>query len=97
MRLNNWNIERRGPHIWQAASLVSEIQSLEPDLVVLTEAHTHFLDRLGGHTLSHRGYDHGPKADSEQLVVIWSKAPWKPVHCQILSPCWVALFSAKQL
>lgn len=76
MRLINWNIERRGPHTWQAASLVSEIQSFEPDLVVLTEAHTHSLNLLGGHTLSHRGYDHGPKADSEQLVVIWSKAPW---------------------
>lgn len=79
MRLINWNIERRGPHTWQAASLVSEIQSLQPDLVVLTEAHLTSLESMGGHVLSHRGYVAGPKADSERLVLIWSKAPWTEI------------------
>jgi hypothetical protein len=75
MRLINWNIERRGPNAWQAASIVSEIAGLDPDLVVLTEAHTDSLERLGGHSLSHPGYNASRKVDSERLVVIWSKAP----------------------
>ncbi len=79
MRLINWNIERRGPHTWQAASLVSEIHSLQPDLVVLTEAHVSSLESMGGHVQTHRGYVVGPKADSERLVLIWSKAPWTEV------------------
>ena len=51
MRIVNWNIERRGPHTWQAASLASEIQSLDPDIVFLTEGHHHSLEALGGFTL----------------------------------------------
>ena len=77
MRLVNWNIERRGPQTWQAASLVSEIGSLNPDLVFLTEAHHDSLDALAGHSLSHRGYDSGRKKDSERLVLMWSRSGWE--------------------
>ena len=79
MRLINWNIERRGPLTWQAASLVSEIGSLDPDLVVLTEAHDASLADLGGHTLSHVGYNHGPKKETERLVLLWSRSPWEEI------------------
>ena len=79
MRLVNWNIERRGPLTWQAASLASEIGDLGPDLVVLTEAHEASLTELGGHTLSHAGYDHGRKKETERLVLLWSRSPWQEI------------------
>ncbi|MDX1292373.1 MAG: endonuclease/exonuclease/phosphatase family protein [Hyphomonas sp.] len=77
MRVVNWNIERRGPHSWQAASLASEIQSLEPDLVFLTEAHHDSLSQMGGFTIDHPGYDAGRKAASERLVLLWSRSEWE--------------------
>ena len=79
MRIVNWNIERRGPHTWQAASLASEIQSLDPDIVFLTEGHHHSLEALGGFTLDHPGYDATHKSDSERLVLLWSRSAWEPV------------------
>jgi endonuclease/exonuclease/phosphatase (EEP) superfamily protein YafD len=79
MRLVNWNIERRGPLTWQAASLVSEIQDLAPDLVVLTEAHIDSMDACGGHALSHPGYNSGHRADRERLVLMWSRSPWEEI------------------
>jgi len=79
LRLINWNIERRGPLKWQAASIASEIASLDPDLVFLTEAHENSMLGRGGHTLSHPGYNAGRKADSERLVLLWSKSPWEAV------------------
>lgn len=78
MRLINWNIERRGPHTWQAASLMSEIESLAPDVICLTEAHDTSLERFGGYVRSHVGYRSGKKKPSERLVVIWSRRPWTP-------------------
>ncbi|RCL88370.1 endonuclease/exonuclease/phosphatase family protein [Hyphomonas sp.] len=77
MRVVNWNIERRGPHTWQAASLVSEIQSLDPDLVFLTEGHHDSLNQLGGFTLDHPGYGAGHKSESERLVLLWSSSAWE--------------------
>lgn len=77
MRLINWNIERRGPHTWQAASLLSEIESLEPNLVCLTEAHEYSCEILKGHVISEIGYDAARKADTERLVLLWSREPWK--------------------
>lgn len=79
MRLINWNIQRHGPRTRKAVSLVSDIEVLNPDLVILTEAHEGSLDRFGGHTLSHRGYHHDRKRDSERLVLMWSRAPWQEV------------------
>jgi endonuclease/exonuclease/phosphatase family metal-dependent hydrolase len=86
MRVVNWNIERRGPTKWQAASIAREIAGLEPDLVVLTEAHIGSLGSLGGHVLADRGYNAHRKADSERLILIWSPSPWEaiplPQHLQ---------------
>ncbi|MEO9969674.1 MAG: endonuclease/exonuclease/phosphatase family protein [Hyphomonadaceae bacterium] len=79
IRVVNWNIERRGPHTWQAASLISEIADLHPDLVCLTEAHEVSLDALGGHVISHVGYRSAHKKPSERLVLLWSSAPWQPL------------------
>lgn len=76
MRLINWNIERRGPHTWQAASLVSEMAQLKPDLIFLTEGHVASLESLGGNTLNHRGYRSDHKVDTERLVSLWSLSPW---------------------
>lgn len=79
MRLVNWNIERRSPHTWQAASLVSEITGLAPDIICLTEAHTASLDELGGHTIDHAGYRSGKKKPGERLVLLWSRTRWTPI------------------
>ena len=58
--------------------MLSEIKSLSPDLICLTEAHETSLAGLGGHTLDHTGYRSGKKKPSERLVVLWSRTPWTP-------------------
>jgi endonuclease/exonuclease/phosphatase family metal-dependent hydrolase len=77
MRLINWNIERRGPHTWQAASLLSEMATLAPDIICLTEAHDTSCQAPGGHVLSHSGYRSANKKPSERLVLLWSRSPWE--------------------
>ena len=79
IKVVNWNIERRGPQTWQAASLISEIGGFGPDLVCLTEAHDNSLTSLGGHTISHVGYRSAHKQPSERLVMLWSRTSWQPV------------------
>lgn len=79
IKVVNWNIERRGPHTWQAASLTSEIADFRPDLICLTEAHETSLVALGGHTISHVGYRSEHKKDTERLVLLWSRKPWRSV------------------
>jgi exonuclease III len=79
VRIINWNVERRGPTKWQAASIEREIAGLAPDLVVLTEAHSSSLASLGGHVLADRGYNAHRKADDERLVLIWSRLPWEAI------------------
>lgn len=78
-RLINWNIERRGPQTWQAASLLSEISENNPDIVFLTEGHVHSLRKLGGYSIDHRGYRSDHKGETERLVVLWSREPWEAI------------------
>ena len=80
IKVVNWNIERRGPQTWQAASLISEIEAFRPDLVCLTEAHETSLALFGGHTISHVGYRAAHKKPSERLVMLWSGTPWRAVQ-----------------
>ncbi len=47
--------------------------------MVLTEAHIDSLDALGGHTLSHAGYNSEGKSPSERLVLLWSNSAWTEI------------------
>lgn len=76
VRLVNWNIHRQKPGSVKAESLVSEIRTLGPDLICLTEAWETSLDSLGGHTLSVPGIAWSKKAPGERKVLLWAPRPW---------------------
>ena len=57
--------------------MLSEMKALSPDIVCLTEAHAHSCDVLDGHVISTIGYGAHRKAQTERLVLLWSKAPWE--------------------
>ncbi|MEP1209596.1 MAG: endonuclease/exonuclease/phosphatase family protein [Rhizobiaceae bacterium] len=75
MRIINWNIQRHAPGTWQAKSIMSEIEDLEPDLVCLTEAWEASADELNGFTVSSRGIAWSKQESAERKVLIWSKSP----------------------
>lgn len=80
MRIVNWNIERNAPSSWQAQSLLTEIKSIEPNLLCLTEAHETSCNALSGHSISAKGVAWSAQEASERKVVLWSLQPWTNVH-----------------
>ncbi|MEZ5998010.1 MAG: endonuclease/exonuclease/phosphatase family protein [Hyphomonas sp.] len=80
MRIVTWNIERHSPHSWQAQSLISEIESLGPDMVCLTEAFESSMSSLPGHAISVTGAKWSPQAPDERKVLVWSASSWERVE-----------------
>jgi exonuclease III len=76
LTLVNWNIERRRPGSWQAASMLADIQAQMPDIVCLTEAWEDSARALGGHSIAAKGVAWSAQEDAERKVVLWSRNPW---------------------
>lgn len=76
MRIVNWNLARHAPDAWQGVELTSRIKAARPDLLCVTEAHTHSLNELGGHVLTDRGVLWGEEIETECKVALWSANEW---------------------
>jgi hypothetical protein len=77
LRLVNWNIERRSPASWQSKSIITEIETLSPDIVCLTEA---FEGSLIGNVIDSVGIAWSKTLPSERKVVLKSNSPWMEVQ-----------------
>ena len=74
MRIATWNLERKKPTSPNGAAAVDHLRSLDPDVMVLTEARRSFPD-AGGHMVWSRSWG----SDDELKVLMWSAASWTDV------------------
>ena len=78
LRLVNWNVEWAGPKSPRTAEILSRIDSHDPDIVCLTEAHKELLAGRG-HTITAQA-DYGYViSEHRRKVMLWSRAPWERV------------------
>jgi len=77
-RIITWNLERKRPDTPRGEEAIDHLFSLNPDVMVLTEARTTFSER-GGYAL----WCEPPRGtrfdEDERKVVIWSKQPWSSI------------------
>ena len=75
MKLVNWNVEWATPRSPRTAEILSRIDSHDPDIVCLSEAHSGLLSR-DGHTITSEA-DYGYAiSEHRRKVILWSRGPW---------------------
>ena len=77
-RVLTWNLERKKPSTPTGRAGVDLLHSLDPDVMVLTEARTCFPPR-GGHLVGCRPMPYRHLEADERRVVLWSKNPWEDI------------------
>ena len=78
MKLVNWNVEWAGPRSPRTAEMLSRIDSHDPEIICLTEAHKELLSR-SGHTITAQA-DYGyAVSEHRRKVMLWSREPWARV------------------
>lgn len=78
LRVVNWNVEWAKATSPRGRVILERINSLHPDIVCLTEAHSDFLPK-GFVETSDADYGYGDQR-SRRKVVLWSTNPWTDVH-----------------
>ena len=76
MKLVNWNVNWATAH-WRTDEILNRINRHSPEIVCLTETHTHSGLLQDGHRICARpDYGDGIK-ESRRKVLLWSREPWK--------------------
>lgn len=78
LRLVNWNVEWASSRSQRGQIIRQVIQSLEPDVVCITEGYVDFLPDFGHLITSEADYGYPSKA-GRRKVLLWSKFPWRDV------------------
>ncbi|MDZ4761299.1 MAG: endonuclease/exonuclease/phosphatase family protein [Alphaproteobacteria bacterium] len=77
MRIVTWNVSRRTPDSTEAQAVLKRVRAEQPDVVCLTEAREGFLsDWADGDALSDAGARSKGDAETERMVILWSRRPW---------------------
>ena len=78
MKLVNWNVNWATAH-WRTDEILNRINRHSPEIVCLTETHTHSGLLQDGHRICARpDYGDGIK-ESRRKVLLWSREPWEHV------------------
>ena len=78
MKLVNWNVEWAGPKSPRTAEMLSRIDSHDPEIVCLTEAHKELLSRSGHSITAQADYGYAV-SEHRRKVILWSRGPWGQV------------------
>ena len=78
MKIVNWNVEWAGPRSPRAPAILNRIDSHDPEIVCLTEAHKALLSRSGHTITAQADYGYGV-SEHRRKVMLWSKEPWERV------------------
>lgn len=74
----NWNVQWATPRSARTPEILHRVESLEPEIVCLTESDAGLLSRDGYTITAQADYGYGDKGNRRK-VLLWSRQPWRAV------------------